>query len=500
MFLSDYILRDYSATVKEKTGFYIFYAPMGSGKTYYIKQLLKFYKDKQISIIAPYRSCREDYGYIFNENPTYSSPFLYTNQLIRIFTKSTSFQKSNSKQETAATFKMFLKNLDFDWGKILYIIDEYDFTWLQANREFTPIVSGHIHSDELLRVFYTFVQKQTLILGFTATRPPYRYRNIGTEIVCTDVTTSVTFNAFKIIGTNGIKSAESLKQILQDYVKNNIPTLVYKKRYTTEDINTLLHIANTYNKKVLVVLRKENAPKIAKKGQFNENIIHKKLNNITRTDKKILLKPTGKDFMLVDGIDTALDIAINGDDVFSAYDIVFINLSSSRQVSLQEQQNGIPVNVVCQGASIDAHMLQASARFRHNPVELTIILNSTTKSKLKQITSNTIEDIAPCSSSYNFPPPIFTVEYLGSLGVKIGKAIGKAKGKAVGKAISDTTKQKNQGIVNHLDTYTINKLCTSVAVMHKDYVNYCKQHNLPYYTYRAYIDKVKNILPAKSNE
>ncbi len=449
MYLLESIVSNYSNSLQADNGFFIHYAPMGSGKTYAIKHLLaNQFKDRDVTIVAPYKSCRQDYNGKYSKSNSLNSEYLYPNQLIRAVTQHRKFEGCTSKQHAEDLIPVVLEDLQLDLTNKVFIFDEVDFFWFQCRREFTDIEGGKIHSDSLLTIIIDWLSSRCLVLGFTATKLESSCVSTTTlpefsAYTHTDVTTSVHISSLTINNTNGANVDRVFRELLLESLKNTKPTLVFKTKYTEADVLAVRELKTKHNKRVLVVARKSN---LSTRDIFDETIING-FADMTIADTDVTLHPTGCDFIYVEGKNASLDTAINGKDVYTHYDYVFINISSSRQVSIPKKADGVEVQVCCQGASISSSMLQAAARFRHNPINLHVWLNNTPKIRAikHEDIIHKLEASDPTVSAYRLTKDKCSVVHRGNLTSTVGKSVGKT--------VSPKTAAKRASVSHFFDNY-----------------------------------------------
>lgn len=430
MYLSKEIKSIKGKFSKTRKGFHVIYAPMGSGKTYMVKKLFlepyskDKYKVRQPVVIAPYKTCKQDYCLTYTCVPNLTSNFLYPTQLINIYLNSSSFFKVGTPDEVILHLERWLSNLSIDWNEYVYILDEVDFFWFQCRKEFTPLIEGYMHSDRLLTTIIEFIASKTLVVGVTASRIP---DSIGVKhkvILTPKTTTSVKFKKINLVGTNNVVSSIVFNSMLKNTLKRSVPTIVYKSRYSSEDIRNIALFAIANDKKVLVVIRKDNSPMKIKKGHYDEAIVKEDFKNVQSTDEDIALKAGARHFALVEGDSALLVNSRFKTDVFSTYDYVFVNQSSSRQVSIpQKGKQGSEVQVYCQGAQVTPAMLQVGGRFRHNPVLLNIWINKISQDKLQNISVGSLSRIDSSMSKYGIKQCNISYKFKGNLHATVGKRV-----------------------------------------------------------------------------
>lgn len=413
-------LAKWSDTNNKDKGHFFFNVSMGSGKTHAIKELIA--NQFKSVVIASYKDSRIDLGLNqTKEGNITNSEFIYGNNLVLEFTKSSYFSLGLTKEQAIIQANLYGKYL----GDILHstntltLIDEADFIWTQAGYSTVPILDGNLHSHFILTAIINGIAEHSLIYSFSAN--PIFKDGVNVSYVNLNTTTSVRFNSWTNILTNNITKHKVLEYALKDSLKDYKPTLVYSSKYSSKEIKVIGKFAETNKQKCLLVVRQDNVDKERVVNDFDTPILKLEdwCNVRTATEEELLL--SNKHYVLIEALNSQLD-TITELDIFSEYKYVFINISSSRRVSLPKY-NYSSCRVIALTSNVNEHVIQVSGRFRLNPVDILVYLINKPSTVAYKFTGlegkNTLLSLDPNFNSYTQLEP--SVLVLGNLGNLVGK-------------------------------------------------------------------------------
>ena len=402
----------------------VVYAPMGSGKTTLFKVILK---KKKCLMIAPYKSCLDDFGLVKSytkANTRLNHQFLYPGQLINTVTNSwpSNIDLTDEVVIEKAT-KDYVNNLPS--SPITHILfDEVDFMWTQAN--LTHITNTKFHTRAVIIWEYILkaLYRKFILIGQTSTLiPKSRILDIGGQLQV-DAFTSVRFNSITPVLVDKNVHHDKLFKIAIDRsiaeVKQ-LPTLVYKSSFSGSDIKYMDKMVKQFGKRVLVVMRKEKSPMIGPSTHPEIAINH--INAIEANNSSITSQSKYVHFKLIN-INTALDKITPSPDPYKYFDYIFINTSSSRQVSLKKVRGNktTKVRVITIGNKLTNTSHQAAGRFRDNRVDITHYLNGFGQKDIPSFSGQKLwgklYQIDPCLKHYMKHDEVITVQiYLKYVGL-----------------------------------------------------------------------------------
>lgn len=367
-----YVSNLYDSKAIKSNRLNVIYAPMGSGKTTLFKQLLA---NHQCLMVAPYRSSRDDFGLAYNfdiSRDGLNYEFLYPSDLIAAVTK-------GWLSASALTDEIVIEKATVDYVNSLHsvrfthiLFDEVDFMWIQAGM--TQIGKSKLWTKDAKiweYILKALARKFTLI-GQTSTRiPTLGILEVGGQLQ-QNAHTSVRFDSITPVLVHKDVTHEKLfKTALERSIKEgeDRPTLVYKRTFSGSDILYMDQMVKQ-GKRVLVVLREENSPKIEGHNQLKVDVltqvgaVEAQTSGITQQAMHLHFKIVGKN--------AALDKLAPSADPYLFFDYIFINTSSSRQVSLNAVRGdkNIKVNVITLGAELNSTSHQTAGRFRQNRVDI----------------------------------------------------------------------------------------------------------------------------------
>lgn len=420
----------------QQPGLTVLYSPMSSGKTWLLDAFRRdtvidpatgkgaLLPDANILIVAPYKSAREDLGLKWVKGGDLNSSFLYTNQLVDDFLiKSQMGFYGDKPSVTQVTHMVDTWLDDYDLTGKLIMLDEIDFMWKQADMQPVALASGDTFKVSFFwEILLTALSKRCCILGFTATRIPSNTMSMNEIFLKAEGT--VRIKSMKTYLYNNVTLGKVMTNAIDELHAQGkvLHSLFYKGYYTVEDIDAMVALKIKYGVEVLLVIRKDNAAVVSTKGRLDEYLL--KHVGICIRDDDVTLEPNKIGYLLVDDDDSALNVAVGGADVFTQFDHVFINTSSSRQVSLRKQSS-IDCRVINFGSNLTGTMLQVAGRFRHNPVILhNHLINKTQESVPYYAGEYGIQQFQshdPHTAAYHLFPENVTSEWKGNLNALVGK-------------------------------------------------------------------------------
>lgn len=350
----------------------VIYAPMGSGKTKLFKDILKKHK---CLMIAPYRSSRDDFGLAYNYSKAkggLNHKFLYTDNLIDAVTKGwANVVNLTSMSAIEKAVNTYINSmLSVTYTHILF--DEVDFMWDQVSYSW-PINSNiKPPSVEIWEYILKALATKFILIGQTSTRiPTLGILNIGGQLQI-GAKTSVRFESITPVLVGKDVTHNQLFRIAMDESMKEIdqpPTLVYKQKFSGSDVSYMNAMVKK-GQRILIVMRQENSPKV--KGSNNLPIdVLTQIGAIEAMATGISSQATHLHFKII-GKDTALDKITPLADPYAFFDYIFINTSSSRQVSLKAVRGdkSKKVRVITIGGELNSTIHQVAGRFRENRVEI----------------------------------------------------------------------------------------------------------------------------------
>ena len=223
------------------------------------------------------------------------------------------------------------------------------------------------------------------LIGQTSTRiPDSKILNKGGQIQ-KGALTSVRFDSITPILVNRNVNNDNLFKIALDRSmdKNGqLPTLVYKSIFSHSDISYMDEMVNKHGKRVLVVMRAGNSPMTTGTNGHPDYTINQ-IGAVEAQNKNMNFKAQNVYFKLVKA-GTALDKITDSADPYKYFDYIFINTSSSRQVSLKAVRGdkSKKVRVITIGHELNSTIHQTPGRFRENKVEIIHYLKGYSKKDL----------------------------------------------------------------------------------------------------------------------
>ena len=402
----------FPASILKETGIHIIYSAMGSGKTSLIKSLI-LEVTRQCLLIAPYRSCRIDFRFEYPIIKDFQlgsqTKFLYTSQVWEWFLQT---REEGQEMSIQAQIDSWIQRYFQPKKPFIIILDEVDFMWTQANMEFTQ---DQQKITDLWEQILQRLARHFPVLGFTSTKLPDWATIQYSEYYLTQAATSVYFSRVKtLIIPNNIKRITDFLFVLKELAQKRMPTLIYKWKYTAKEIQGIITLAQEKDLKILIILRPENAAMKQQAGYFAKAILEtvEGISNIMDIrEGKIDLAVTKVHYLLIGAEDDSLDKANAGTDVFNYYDFVFINTSSSRQVSIPKKNGGATVRVCTfNNDKVTATAHQVCGRFRFNPVEVLHVIAGY-KRDLEQYNLAYYQKLDPCFAQYIDDKTVWEAEY-----------------------------------------------------------------------------------------
>lgn len=500
-----------------KVGLSVLYSPMGSGKTYLIKRLLRYFHNNLV--IAPYRSCKEDLEAAMYESrdddiksmvagephriPVIEYEFKYTGDLIKDFTEHASYstraEKPSSKLLTVLVDD-WLDSMPEETGefvrKKLVLLDEIDFMFVQARCETVRLGNGdRVNGLPILEAILTGMSKRFFMYGLTATTLPDT--SVSYHTVVFDTQTSVRINSMTTYLYRNVVAAKVLRDALQRNHDSNtgMPVLIYKRRFTYEDGKAIAEFErdNGLKKKTLMVAREENFGKKDVKDGISETYYQEHGHNIATVDgsvttDKITIGVDGPDYIVIKGNNkTSLDSIVketlpDGTTkrkcAFSKYRYVFINTSSSRQVSIKQLPSD-RCKVMCFGTSLDATMIQTVGRFRENPIVFELHLLDQVEESARYYDGEEglelFKSFDRFTRAYHLRAENIKSEWMGNLNQRKGKTT------------SDVTKQRDDAFDAWMLTRNAN---TPKAKQLREYIKYCKDQGVKAYGQSTFMKRI----------
>ena len=189
----------------------------------------------------------------------------------------------------------------------------------------------------------------------------------------------------------------------QTLTGEDMPVLVYKKKFDIEEYEYIKkELGFIHKKRSILVLRKEKvATEIDETGIDVNLLIGHGWFEATRENLK--LHPEAQFYKVVGDRASLTEISedLAGHKVLHrSFDYVFVNISSSRQVSLpdsktrsddtSEYDTNRPVRVVTFATDLNSNAHQVSGRFRQNPIYVTHYLTGKRKSDLADYSNDNL--------------------------------------------------------------------------------------------------------------
>lgn len=362
----------------------VIYAPMGSGKTHLFHQLLKKHK---CLMVAPYKSCLDDFGLVHNykgSNSGLDYEFLYTADLINAITKgwAGNIDITNEKAVEKAAIDYVNKMATVPYTHILF--DEVDFMWLQAELTWLGNSRLQFKDAKVFEYIINALASKFYLIGQSSTVIPHLGILKYGGLVEKGAKTSVRFDSITPVLVNKDVTHDQLFKIAIDKSMdkiNQLPTLVYKNIFTHFDITYMDNMVKQ-GKRVLVVMRKENSPKLKTPNNLTiDSVVH--VGAIEAMASGITQQANHLHYKIISS-GTALDKITPLPDPYMFFDYIFINTSSSRQVSLKKVRGkgSTKVRVITIGEKLNSTSHQVAGRFRENRVEIIHYLKGFTKKNI----------------------------------------------------------------------------------------------------------------------
>lgn len=379
-----YVSQLFDASKLKSNRLNVIYAPMGSGKTFLFKDLLSKHK---CLMVAPYRSSRDDFGLRYHFSKVKGGldyEFLYTSDLIDAVTRDwvNVVDLTNDKDIETTTID-YVNNLpSVAFTHILF--DEVDFMWIQASMSWIGNSSLKVSGGRIWEYILKALATRFVLIGQTSTRiPTLKILNIGGQVLASAYT-SVRFDSITPVLVHKDVSHNKLFMMAMDRAMKETeqrPTLVYKRKFSSSDIIHMNEMVKL-GKRVLVVLREENSPKEKAPSQLLTNVLTQ-IGAVEAQSSGITLQAAHVHFKII-GQDTGLDQITPSADPYMFFDYLFINTSSSRQVSLKAVCGDVDLKVkvisIDNGLNSTSH--QVAGRFRENRVDITHYLKGYSKTDI----------------------------------------------------------------------------------------------------------------------
>lgn len=471
----------------------VIYAPMGSGKTTLFHEILNNNVNKCL-MIAPYKSCLDDYKLTREYGKGLNSQFLYPPDLINTVINSwpQDLDLTDVKEIAKAT-NDYVNNLPP--LHLTYILfDEVDFMWDQALMEEISNVKYHAKDIIIWEYILKALSHRFTLIGQTSTRiPDSKILNKGGQIQ-KGALTSVRFDSITPILVNRNVNNDNLFKIALDSSmdKNGqLPTLVYKSIFSHSDISYMDEMVNKHGKRVLVVMRAGNSPMTTGTNGHPDYTINQ-IGAVEAQNKNMNFKAQNVYFKLVKA-GTALDKITDSADPYKYFDYIFINTSSSRQVSLKAVRgdSNLKVRVITIGNELNSTIHQAAGRFRENRVEIIHYLKGYNKSDLPLYSAMEL-----WKKLYNIDPVLRS--YFKFDGVKKAGSIywpyidkqQKRQAEWLSKTVKGKATQNQNHRLNVIKSWL--KSIGNQKQTHASYQSYCKSLGEKPYN--------KNLFPSKLKE
>ena len=461
-------------------------APMGSGKTILIKEMLNdtYYTSKYDRVIvgSPFSVSRTDYEQVAKyqsyavKSTIYDKSFTYyTNlvkDLVKFFVNHTknidrSFLKSEDEFENQ--LKLATKEYIANVPKTLFIFDEYDFAFTQltcsrvlsrtfvsrlqnkqANLNF-GLVSDTETTDKNTLVSYLTIFKILLtellnsghgVITFSANYSYFKTESITNLILISTVSSPIKYNTFNVEYTNKLGTeyfADLIKQTVNKATRSSSKTLIFVPYIYLYTMTGLIDGLNK-DRKTLLLYRGENIHELAS-PKLNERF--------TRLDS--VLHPTSNfNFVDIDELsdkNNVLDNYSNGKQgLFDLYDTIIVGVSHTRQASLffsEDDKSNRPKIIAISGADkpfVSSSIMQASGRFRTGRPDVTILFK-VKESDEKYCAIDTVDHIVK-NIDVNFDKYTDKNTKIEFMDVTESQK-GLYKGRSKGKAVSEKTAKMN---------------------------------------------------------
>ena len=456
-------------------------SPMGSGKTTLFKSLALEYKNegKKVLILSPYRVTKAEFKEVEDCKNIFQH---YPAKIIEII---------SSKNYTTEDFYSGLINFFSSFDVVL--IDETDFLFIQAlsNSKENILKNDNDYLNMLqayVLMFYAILDTGILCISASATEleiPPRVKQKVDEWIKIELIKNR---NIINTIYSN-IEGKIRLKSIVVYENDTNMKHIDFKvgsifdiyNRIKQEDNNAKFLIFKTkkYSKMELDALKVLNAKIIVR-----EEKIDKKYNRANKTLN--FEKIDGYSGLKVIGLEEDDDDLLR-DELFNDTDVIAINTSSSRAVSLiNNYSNAI---VIILDEYINTSSLQAIGRFRKSDI-YAFFIGSKIYSKYKSLND------AILKMNYKLLDYCNEILYVKKSKHKFnekgrykGKNKGKNKGKAIGKAISEDTIKMREYINYYLLNEYNNRL--SIRDNYKLYKLKCIKKDIKHFSEKKFREKIK---------
>lgn len=451
-------------------------------------------------MVAPYRSSRDDFGLKYRFNKTKNGldyEFLYTSDLIEAVTGDWAnvVDLTSDKEIEKATID-YVNNLpSVAYTHILF--DEVDFMWIQASMSWIGNSSLKVSGGKIWEYILKALATKFMLIGQTSTTiPTLKILQIGGQILH-NAYTSVRFDSITPVLVHKDVTHNKLFMMAMDKAMNEAeprPTLVYKRKFSSSDITYMDEMVKQ-GKRVLVVLREENSPKEKASSQLLTNVLTN-IGAVEAQSSGITLQAAHVHFKII-GQDTGLDQITPSTDPYMFFDYLFINTSSSRQVSLKAVCGDVDlkVKVISIDNELNSTSHQVAGRFRENRVDITHYLKGYSKTDIPSFSEMELWE-----KLVKIDPLIRSYMTHGGVTSPDGSMAGLAKNmqyKRQAEWIAKSVKGKaNQKQTHRLDVFnswfnTESNLNQTQKKLLASYQSYCKSLGEKPYSKNVFASKLK---------
>jgi hypothetical protein len=332
-------------------------------------------------MIAPYKSSLDDFRLAYKPAiPKYGldHEFLYPSNVVDLVTagwvSTRSLTNDSAIEQAAMDYVNNMSQVSFDY----ILLDEVDFMWLQAGISWVGKRNFQAKDAKIWEYILKALASKFTLIGQTSTRIP----TLGILQTCgqvqTGAHTTVRFDSITpILVSESVNHEQLFKIAIDNSLKENdqLPTLVYKNKYTEFDLKYMAEMVEN-QKRVLVVMREENCPRVLMPNGLYNYVLNL-VGAVEANASGITLEGSCLHYKII-GKNTALDQITPSPDPYLFFDYIFINTSSSRQVSLYAVRGDkkLKARVITIGKELNSTIHQVAGRFRENRVEITHYLKS----------------------------------------------------------------------------------------------------------------------------
>jgi len=462
-------------------------------------------------VTAPYRSSKDDLGLSHTYTKGTDSinhEFMYTADLIDAFLSTLNPITVHPEDERvlikAAEAWAVTQASQVPFDAIL--ADEWDFTTVQAIMHKWFVNDSAYTTKRIWEIMLQALANHFTLIGFTATYPVLTHQadakltprlKVNNILLTTSASTSVKIAKMDIVladGNNGKVLDFFTHGMKQTITGEDVPVLVYKKKFDIEEYEYIMNeLGIIHKKRSILVLRSEKvATEIDETGVDVNILIGHGWFEATR--ENLRLHPKAQFYKVVGDRASLTEISedLTGHkELHRSFDYVFVNISSSRQVSLpdsktrgddtSEYDTNRPVKVVTFATDLNSNSHQVSGRFRQNPIHVTHYLTGKRQSDLNEYSEGNllkkmIREIDPSFMQY--------LQYYNATPSFISN-------KATWLSAPNRISPPKQAKIDDISAWFVNDVGGSFKAEHASYLKHPRDSSIKPYGLQTFIKKLK---------